>query len=173
MCEKRRVRHRVLGYWIEGDKLWRLGDGKATRARPRKECVSQAEAVDLARTEHMAKGHWHRDLIKKQLMDQYCSPRLDKSIMTVILECGRCKGFGAAHMYSLFQPITRRHPMELVVADYLAVPKGKGGNIEISLFIDLYSQYLWASSTSHTGRRKPRSQDWRTSTESSGRRSRS
>lgn len=33
--------------------------------------------------------------------------------------------------------------MELVVADYLAVPKGKGGNIEISLFIDLYSQFVW------------------------------
>lgn len=46
-------------------------------------------------------------------------------------------------MYSLFQPITRRHPMELVVADYLAVPKGKGGYVEISLCIDLYSQYMW------------------------------
>lgn len=33
--------------------------------------------------------------------------------------------------------------MELVVADYLAVPKGKGGFIEISLFVDVYSQYVW------------------------------
>lgn len=141
--EKRRARHRALGYWIEGGKLWRLGDGKSTRAKPRKECVSQAEAVELARSEHLSKGHWHRDLIKKQLMDRFCSPRLDKSIMTALLECGRCKAFGAAHTYSLFQPITRRHPMELVVADYLAVPKGKGGFIEISLFIDMYSQYVW------------------------------
>lgn len=46
-------------------------------------------------------------------------------------------------MYSLFQPITCRHPMELLVADYLAVLKGKGVNIEILLFIDLYSQYMW------------------------------
>ncbi|KZP10618.1 hypothetical protein FIBSPDRAFT_675667, partial [Athelia psychrophila] len=79
--EKRRARHRALGYWIEGDKLWRLGDGKSTRAKPRRECVSQKEAVELARTEHLDNGHWHRDLIKKQLMDRVCSPRLDKSIM--------------------------------------------------------------------------------------------
>ncbi|KZP11074.1 hypothetical protein FIBSPDRAFT_757254, partial [Athelia psychrophila] len=83
--EKRRARHRALGYWIEGGKLWRLGDGKSTRARPRRECVSQKEAVELARAEHSEKGHWHRDLVKKQLMDQYCSPRLDKSIMTALL----------------------------------------------------------------------------------------
>ncbi|KZP25679.1 hypothetical protein FIBSPDRAFT_661845, partial [Athelia psychrophila] len=79
--EKRRARHRALGYWIEGDKLWRLGDGRSTRAKPRKECISQKEAVELARAEHLDKGHWHRDLIKKQLMDRVCSPRLDKSIM--------------------------------------------------------------------------------------------
>ncbi|KZP25624.1 hypothetical protein FIBSPDRAFT_668020, partial [Athelia psychrophila] len=82
--EKRRARHRALGYWIEGDKLWRLGDGKSTRAKPRRECVSQKEAVELARTEHLDNGHWHRDLIKKQLMDRVCSPRLDKSIMTAL-----------------------------------------------------------------------------------------
>ncbi|KZP25883.1 hypothetical protein FIBSPDRAFT_678229, partial [Athelia psychrophila] len=83
--EKRCARHRALGYWIEGDKLWRLGDGKSTRAKPRRECVSQKEAVELARTEHATKGHWHRDLVKKQLMEHYCSPRLDKSIMTALL----------------------------------------------------------------------------------------
>lgn len=83
--------------------------------------MSQKEVVELVRTEHLAKGHWHCDLVKKQLMDLYCSPQLDKSIMTALLECGQCKGFGVAYMYSLFQPITRRHHMELVVADYLAV----------------------------------------------------
>ncbi|KZP24897.1 hypothetical protein FIBSPDRAFT_735234 [Athelia psychrophila] len=84
----RRARHQSLGYWINDSKLWRLGDGKSTRAGPRRECVSQKEAVELARTEHLAKGHEHRDLIKKQLMDFYCSPRLDKSIMTALLDCG-------------------------------------------------------------------------------------
>lgn len=82
-------------------------------------------------------------MIKLQLMDKICSPRLDKSITTALLDCGRCKAFGGAHMYSLFQPITRRHPMELLVADYLAVPKGKGGYIEILLLIDAYSQRVW------------------------------
>lgn len=69
-------RHRALGYWIEPNKLWRLGDGKATRARPRQECVFQKGVVKLARTEHLSKEHWHHDLIKKQLMDKFCSPRL-------------------------------------------------------------------------------------------------
>lgn len=154
--EKRRARHRALGYMIEEGKLWRIGDGKTTRARPRLECVSQDEAVVLAREEHQARGHWRRDLIKNQLMDKICSPRLDKSITKAILECGRCKAFGAAFLYSLLQPITRRHPMELMVTDYLAVPKGKGGYMEISLFIDLYSQFVWGFKHKTTGPRRPR-----------------
>ncbi|KZP06515.1 hypothetical protein FIBSPDRAFT_764317 [Athelia psychrophila] len=86
--EKRRARHRALGYMIDEGKLWRLGDGKTTRVRPRLKCVSQAEAIVLAREEHATKGHWRRDLIKNQLVDRICSPRLDKSITTAILECG-------------------------------------------------------------------------------------
>lgn len=33
--------------------------------------------------------------------------------------------------------------MELVVADYLAMPKGKGGYIEVLLSMDVYSQRVW------------------------------
>lgn len=141
--EKRRARHRALGYMIDEGKLWRLGDGRTTRARPRLECVSQQEAIELARTQHNDHGHWGRDLIKIQLLDHICSPRLEKSITKAILDCAQCKAFGGAHTFSLFQPITRRHPLELVVADYLAVPKGKGGYMEISLFMDVFSQRVW------------------------------
>lgn len=46
-------------------------------------------------------------------------------------------------MYSLLQPITRRQPMELLVGDYLAMPKGKGGFMEIGVFVDTFTQRAW------------------------------
>lgn len=141
--DKRRARHRALGYQLDEGKLWRVGDGRTARSRARVECVSQAEAVELARGEHANNGHWSRDLIKIQLMDRICSPNLDQSITKAILDCGRCKAFGGAHMYSLLQPITRRQPMELLVGDYLAMPKGKGGFMEIGVFVDTFTQRAW------------------------------
>ena len=89
--DKRRARHHMLGYQIENGCLYRIGDGKSTCARPRLECVTQEEAVELARIEHEKGGHFGRNLIKILLLDRICSPRLDKSIMTAIVECGRCK----------------------------------------------------------------------------------
>lgn len=68
--EKQRAHHRALGYQIDDGKLWRIGDGKTTRSRPRVKCVSQAEVVELARTEHTDNGHWGRDLVKLALMDR-------------------------------------------------------------------------------------------------------
>lgn len=105
--------------------------------------MSQSEVVELAREEHVRNGHWRRDLIKLKLVDTICSPRLEKSITKAILECGRCKGFGGAVLYSLLQPITRRQPMELLVGDYLAMPKGKGGFTELGVFVDVFSQRVW------------------------------
>ncbi|OJA09898.1 hypothetical protein AZE42_14190, partial [Rhizopogon vesiculosus] len=40
-------------------------------------------------------------------------------------------------------PITQHHPFELLVADYLALPKGKGGYHNALLIMDVYSQYIW------------------------------
>ena len=141
--DKRRARHRMLGYQIEKGRLYRIGDGKSTRARPRLECVTQQEAVELARIEHEKGGHFGRDLIKISLLDRICSPRLDKSIMTAIVECGRCKGFGGSHLAALLEPITRRHPWELMVGDYMSMPVGKGGFHTIGLFMDVYSQKIF------------------------------
>lgn len=53
VCETRWAQHRALGYWIDEGKLWCLGDGKTMRAKPRWECMTQKEAVELARTEHL------------------------------------------------------------------------------------------------------------------------
>ena len=56
--DKRRARHRALGYQIDGRRLWRIGDGKSTRARARLECVMQEEAIQLARVQHNKGGHF-------------------------------------------------------------------------------------------------------------------
>ena len=148
--DKRRARHRMLGYQIDDGRLWRIGDGKSTRARARLECVTQEEAKALAQTEHEKGGHFGRDLIKIALLDRICSPRLDKSIMAAIVECGRCKGFGGQHLAALLKPITRRHPWELLVGDYLSMPVGRGGFHTIGLFMDVYSQKIFGFKyTSH------------------------
>jgi hypothetical protein len=72
------------------------------------------------------------------------------SIIRTITECGQCKIFGAKHLQSLLEPITRRHPFELMVSDTLSMPPGKGGPIgsggfhKLALEMDTYSQHLWA-----------------------------
>ena len=73
-----RTRHRMLGYQIEGGKLWRIGDGKLTRARAHLECITQEEAKELAHVKHETNGHFGCDLIKIALLDRVCSPKLDK-----------------------------------------------------------------------------------------------
>ena len=69
-------------------------------------------------------------------------PRLDRSITQAIISCGKCKGFGTTHLHSLLEPITRRHPFELLVSNTLTMPLGKGRLKKISLYIDIYSQYV-------------------------------
>ena len=44
---------------------------------------------------------------------------------------------------ALLEPITRRHPWELLVRDYLSMPIGKGGFHTISLYMDVYSQKVF------------------------------
>jgi len=141
--DRKRAKHKAEGYFIDDGKLWRLGGATPSRAVPRRECVSKAEAVQLAKSEH-AKLHMGRDLIRTQLLDQICSPMLDTSIMTAILDCGHCKNFGSTHLHALLAPITRRRPFELFVGDYLSMPTGKGGFSKIGLFADVFSQRLFA-----------------------------
>jgi hypothetical protein len=44
----------------------------------------------------------------------------------------------------LLQPITRWHPFKLLVGDYLSMPLGKGGYHTIGLYLDTFSQHMWA-----------------------------
>ena len=142
--DRKRARHRASEYQIDDGRLWHVRGKRSVRARARKECVSQAEALVLAREIHKAEGHFGRDSIKMKLMDRIKSPYLDQTILAAIKECGRCKGFGNTHLHSLLEPITRRHPWELMVGDYLAISKGKGGFNNLGVYLDVYSQHVSA-----------------------------
>ena len=150
---QKRARHKAKGYMIEDGKLWKVGDG-SERARARLECVTKGETVQLAWEEHRDNGHFHRDNIKAKLLDSITSPNMDQSITKAILDCGKCKGFGTTHLHSLLEPITRRHPFELMAADTLSMPKGKGGFTKLGLWMDVYAQRVWVTKlkTSATGK---------------------
>ena len=105
--------------------------------------MTKAEAVELARQEHEGGGHWHRDSIKLALLDRIHCPGLDACIVSAVLDCARCKGFGGTWLHSLLNPITRHHPFELLVGDYLSMPVGKGGFNNVGLYLDTYSQHAW------------------------------
>ena len=141
---KKRARHRASEYMIEDGKLWRVAGGHSTRAKSRVECVTREEASLLAKQEHETNGHWQRDSVKKSLLDRIWSPGLDTSIVKGITNCGTCKNFGGTHLHSLLNPITRRHPLELLVGDYLSLPTGKGGYHTVGLYLDTFSQHVFA-----------------------------
>jgi Integrase core domain len=131
---------------VEDGKLWRVAGGHSTRARSRVEYVTRDEATQLARQEHEVNGHWQRDSMKKALMDRIWSPGLDALVAKGITGCGVCENFGGTHLHSLLDPITRRHPFELLVGDYLSLPTGKGGfHIvgQLGLYLDTFSQHIF------------------------------
>jgi hypothetical protein len=130
LCERTRACHWATGYMIEDEKLWRV------------ECITKKEAKEMAWNTHRNNGHFGRDMIKIQLMSRICSPGLDRSIMEAMTGCSRCKSFGAVHIHSLLEPITRRHPFELQVCDTLSMSPGKGGFKKLGLYMDVYSQHL-------------------------------
>jgi hypothetical protein len=62
--------------------------------------------------------------------------------MSAITDCAKCKNFGTPHLHSLLEPITRRHPFELLVGDYLTLPKA-GGYSMLGVYLDTFSQHVW------------------------------
>jgi hypothetical protein len=140
---KSKARHRASEYVIEQGKLWRIKGGTPTRARTKVECVTKPEAKALAIRTHAEGGHWGRDAVKIALLDRICSPKLDASIIAAIKDCPKCKNFGLTHLHSLLEPITRRHPFELLVGDYLTLPKGTGGYSTLGVYLDTFSQHVW------------------------------
>jgi transposase InsO family protein len=152
--QRKRARHRASEYMIEDGKLWRVAGGHSTRARSRVECITREEAIQLARAEHTTNGHWQRDAVKKSLLDRIWSPGLDASIVKGITDCGTCKNFGGTNLHSLLDPITRRHPYELLVGDYLSLPTGKGGFHTVGLYLDTCSQHVFGFKVKTAGSAK-------------------
>jgi hypothetical protein len=101
------------------------------------------EARALATCIHSEEGHWGRDTVKIALLNCICSQKLDASIIAAIKDCPKCKNFGPTHLHSLLEPITRRHPFELLVSDYLSLPKGTGGYSTLGVYLDTFSQHEW------------------------------
>lgn len=75
-------------------------------------------------------------------LDCICSPKLDATILTAIKDCPKCKNFGPTHIHSLLELITRRHPFELLVGDYLSLPKGTNGYSTLGVYLDVFSQHV-------------------------------
>jgi hypothetical protein len=140
--QKKRARHRASEYAIKDGKLWRIAGGHSTRAKSKVECVTREDARQLAQHEHENNGHWQRDSVKKSLLDRIWSPGLDASIIKGITNCRVCKNFGGTYLHSLLDPITRCHPLELLVGDYLSLPTGKEGYHTVGLYLDTYSQHI-------------------------------
>lgn len=136
------AQHWMLGYQIKSNKLWRIGDSKSTRAITNLECVTQEEAKEMAHFEDKKNGHFGHDLIKILLLDQICSPKLNKLIVSAIIEYGQCRAFGGQYLAVLLETITQWHPWELLVGDYLSLPIGKGGFHTVGLYMDVYSQKI-------------------------------
>jgi hypothetical protein len=139
----RRAKHRAREYMMEGGKLWHVGGGRLRRARARVECLTPSEMKVQAEREHREGGHMGRDSMKLKLTDRFKTPAIDQLIMGALQNCGECLNFGSTHLHALLQPITRRHLFELLVGDYLAMPKGHGGYKEIGLYLDTASQRVF------------------------------
>jgi transposase InsO family protein len=63
-------------------------------------------------------------------------------IMDAISECTKCKNIGNQHLHSLLEPITRRHPFELLIGHYLTLPKAYGYHT-LGVYLDTFSQCVW------------------------------
>ena len=152
--DRSRARHRASQYLVQNGKLWRIYGGTSICPRHKVECITRDEAEQKAKQLHEEGGHWGRDALKIALTDRYHSPKLDISIMKAIHACARCKNFGTPKLNSLLEPITRRHPFELLVGDYLSMPTGKGGYHTLGLFLDTFSQHLWVTKFKTAGTAK-------------------
>ena len=132
LWQKKCTQHRVSEYTIEDRKLWCITGGHSTRARSRVECITREEATQLAKQEHKSNGHWQHDLVKKSLLDSIWSPGLDASKVKGITNCGVCKNFRGTYLHLLLNPITRCHPLELLVRDSYHCQQKKEGTTQLS-----------------------------------------
>jgi hypothetical protein len=117
----RHVKHRAREYMIEGSKLWHVGGGRSRRARAHVECLTPSKMKVQAEREHREGRHMGHDSMKLKLTNRFKTPAINQLIMGAIQNCSECLNFGSTHLHTLLQPITRHHPFELLVGDYLVM----------------------------------------------------
>jgi hypothetical protein len=102
--ERKCLAHRTNGFMIEDGKLWRIAD-KAARRVARTECVPTDLGFQTVLEAHTLNGHFSVESTKLKLSDHFFWPGMDTDCRQVMLECLRCKSFGAPTLNSLLQPI--------------------------------------------------------------------
>ena len=115
------------------------------------ECIPKTKRVELAVKTHEENGHFRWDHTRLKLRDKWFWPGMDRNSKAAITECSHCRKFGPRHINSLLQLIKRREPFDLICADYLSLPTGKGGFKMILLLIDTFSNFIWAYKLKSTG----------------------
>jgi transposase InsO family protein len=127
-------------FFIEDSRLWKVlhvgGGGRV-------ECLTEGEALERATREHADNGHMHRDLVMSKLRQRVFRPHLVKTTELAIKSCRRCVQFGPRLANALLRPVVRARPFERFAADYLSMPKGKGGYKTILLVIDWFTRWVW------------------------------
>ncbi len=145
-----RARHRALNFAIENGKLWHIW----TKAKDRVacvECVSWTKGFNLAMKTHEENGHFGWDHMRLKLHNKWFWPGMDWDSKEAITECTQCKKFGLQFINSLLQLIKCREPFDLLCADYLSLPKGKGGFKMVLLITDTFSNFVWAYTLKSAG----------------------
>src|SRR6266481_5883135 len=145
-----RARHRALNFAIENGKLWCIRM-KAKDWVASVECVSQMKGFNLAMKMHEENGHFGWDHMQLKLHNKWFWPGMDRDSKEAIAECTRCKNFGPQFINSLLQLIKHCKPFDLLCADYLSLPKGKGGFKTVLLITDTFSNFIWAYTLKSTG----------------------
>ena len=128
---------------IQDGKLWCIRT-KAKDHVAKVECVPRAEGFRLAAKTHEQNGHFRWDHTRLKLHDKWFWPGMDRDSKAAVAECSRCKNFGPQYINSLLRPIKCREPFDLLSADHLSLPKGKGGFKTILLVTDTFSTFIWA-----------------------------
>jgi transposase InsO family protein len=127
---------------IEEGRLWKVADKYSIRTSW-VECIPSREGFNTALKIHQDNGHWDVDHVKLHVRDHYFWPHIDSDARLTILMCGHCKNFGPIKRNALLQPIIRGCPFKFLAADYLKLPKGKGKMLNVLLFVDVCSQFIW------------------------------
>jgi transposase InsO family protein len=148
--ERRKATHRATDFTIVDDKLWKISS-KASDRVTKTECIPTAQGFDYALDAHMKNGCFGSEHVQLHLKDQYFWPGMLTDCKQALLECPKCKSFGAATRNSALQPIRRTQPFALVAGDYLSLPVGKGGFKTVGLYIDTYSGFVWGTKLKTTG----------------------